>query len=524
MRIHFAFLLGISAWTLFVPRNGDAAEYYVAPTGGSDSNNGSLSTPFATFGKAIGLANPGDTIFARGGTYNLNSRLRIQKSGATNNPINLFAYPGETPVLNFASMNASLLGSSSGRGIQIDAGANWWRIKGLTIENAKDNGVYSEANHGVFEQLVLRANADSGFQLSGAASNNLVLNSDSYLNYDPHNNGENSDGFAAKFENLGPGNIMRGLRAWGNSDDGWDMWESTTGGVLVENSWSFDNGFNVWGDTDFQGDGNGFKLGQMGGPHVLNGVVVWNNAVRGIDVNGNGYGVKVFNSTVYDSGRNWQFDETEEETLNHHLLQNNISFAGTQSNQFLSGVDHSFNTWNGISVDAADFLSLDDTIARGPRSPDGSLPASDFLKLASNSNLIDSGTPISFVFNGVTYSIPFNGVAPDLGAYETSVPAPALPGDYNGDNVVDALDYTVWRDHLDTSTALPNDETPGVVDAEDYEVWKSHFGQSLAGAGGKGGTAVPEPETVGLLLTASLTIGWLRRGKPVSLVAMDRLR
>ena len=41
----------------------------------------------------------------------------------------------------------------------------------------------------------------------------------------------------------------------------------------------------------------------------------------------------------------------------------------------------------------------------------------------------------------------------------------------------------VW----DTSTTLPNDETPGTVDAGDYDVWKSHFGQSLAGSGRTGG-------------------------------------
>jgi len=426
MRFLGGLVVCLTAWMVGLASDGSAAEYHVAPTGGSDSNSGAIGSPFATFGKAISLANGGDTIFARGGTYNLDSRIRIQTSGATNNPIKLFAYPGETPILNFASMSSSLLGGSGGRGIQIDAGANWWHVKGLTIENAKDNGLYSEANNGTFEQLVLRANADSGFQLSGTASNNLVLNSDSYQNYDPHNNGENSDGFAAKFENLGPGNTMRGLRAWGNSDDGWDMWESTTGGVLVENSWSFDNGFNIWGDTDFQGDGNGFKLGQVGGPHVLNGVVVWNNAVRGIDVNGNGFGVKVFNSTVYDSGRNWQFDETVAQTLNLHILQNNISIAGSQSDRFLSGVSHSFNTWNGIPINVADFLSLDDAIARGPRNPDGSLPISNFLKLAPDSNLVNAGVAISFEFNGVMHNLAFNGSAPDLGAYETNpVPEPS---------------------------------------------------------------------------------------------------
>jgi hypothetical protein len=146
-----------------------------------------------------------------------------------------------------------------------------------------------------------------------------------------------------------------------------------------------------------------------------------------------------------------------------------------------------------------------------PRQADGSLPdIGNFLKLASDSNLINVGTPISFVFNGVTYNLPFNGSAPDLGAFETGVPAPALPGDYNGDNVVDALDYTVWRDNLDASMELPNDETPGTVDAGDYAVWKAHFGESLAGSGGASANSAPEPAGLVLLLIAAMA-GLFRR-------------
>ena len=52
-----------------------------------------------------------------------------------------------------------------------------------------------------------------------------------------------------------------------------------------------------------------------------------------------------------------------------------------RDDRFLSGVDDSFNTWNNIPVSASDFLSLDDTIARGPRQPEGSLPVRDFCGL-----------------------------------------------------------------------------------------------------------------------------------------------
>ncbi len=485
------------------------AEYYITPNG-SNTNDGSVGGPWGTFDFAFNQLMAGDTLFVGGGSYDINSRLRIQNGGTQAAPINIWAVPGDPPILDFDSMTTSW-GSSSGRGIQIDEGANWLHIKGLTIQNARDNGIWSGANHGTFEQTVTRWNGDSGLQLSGAASNNLILNADSYENYDPSNNGENADGFAIKFENLGPGNIVRGACAWGNSDDGWDMWESTTGGVLVEDSWAFDNGKIIQQFYDkellensnltpsnFNGDGNGFKLGQTGGPHVLNRVLVWENEVRGIDVNGNGFGVEVNNSTVYSSGRNWQFDETSSETSNQHVLTNNISLAGSSSDIFQSGVDSSFNTWNGIAVSTNDFLSLDDAIARGPRQADGSLPVSDFLRLASDSNLIDAGVDVG---------LPFDGSAPDLGAYE--IESAVLLGDFNNDGTVNVADFTLWRDNLEASDESPiNDAGDGLngVDQSDYDVWRAQFGQTMAALTGRAEAmqAVPEPSSLVLLTVLGL--------------------
>ena len=187
---------------------------------GSDSNSGTdYANPFGTFGKAIDLASAGDTIYALGGTYNLNSTLSISKSGASGSPINLWAYPGRRQVLDFAAQDARRPRRSNSK-----TGADWWNVKGLTIQNAGDNGFYSGGDHGVFEQIVTRYNRDSGFQLHDTASYNLVLNCDSYLNFDANNAGENADGFAVKSTTVGPGNIFRGNRSWANSDDGFDMY------------------------------------------------------------------------------------------------------------------------------------------------------------------------------------------------------------------------------------------------------------------------------------------------------------
>lgn len=89
-----------------------------------------------------------------------------------------------------------------------------------------------------------------------------------------------------------------------------------------------------------------------------------------------------------------------------------------------------------------------------------------------------------------------------------------LPGDYNNDGFVDAADYIVWRDNLDTSNTIPNDETPGSVSQADYVVWQANFGRALASGAGHlvdGLAAVAEPSGGLLICLATLCLGVLRK-------------
>ncbi len=88
----------------------------------------------------------------------------------------------------------------------------------------------------------------------------------------------------------------------------------------------------------------------------------------------------------------------------------------------------------------------------------------------------------------------------------------ALLGDYNEDGIVDAADYTVWRDNLGSSTALPNDDTPG-VDLGDYDRWRAHFGETASsGSATALGSqqVVPEPTTLCLCSVVALGLGAMR--------------
>lgn len=88
-----------------------------------------------------------------------------------------------------------------------------------------------------------------------------------------------------------------------------------------------------------------------------------------------------------------------------------------------------------------------------------------------------------------------------------------LKGDYNGNGVVDAADYVVWRDALNTTTTLPNDPIGGTIGQGQYDQWRGNFGAgggSGAGASLSSG-AVPEPNSLLLVLGCLLGGASIRR-------------
>jgi len=367
--------------------------YYVG-IDGHDSNTGTRERAFKSIEKAIEVVQPGETILIRGGTYVLSNTIRIKKHGLRGNLINLWACPGQIPVLDFSNASAS------SNGLKIKG--SYWHVKGLVIQNAGEKGIHISGSNNIIENTITHTNGDGGIKLDDGAANNLVLNCDSYLNYDKATYGKNADGFAAK-HGLGKGNKFIGCRAWNNSDDGFDFMEAGNA-VHVENCWSWANGQNIWKDPGFNGNGVGFKLGDGPGEHVIIRCLVWANAKSGFNIQGNTSSVTLYNNTAWNNRRNYYFDDS-----NPHKLRNNVSLEGKVV--MWPGIDHQNNSWNGgFVVTEADFLSLDDTAMKRSRNPDGSLPESDFLKLAPRSDLIDTG---------VNVGLPFNGNAPDMGAFET---------------------------------------------------------------------------------------------------------
>jgi hypothetical protein len=75
-------------------------------------------------------------------------------------------------------------------------------------------------------------------------------------------------------------------------------------------------------------------------------------------------------------------------------------------------------------------------------------------------------------------------------AADQYITVPYNPGDYNGNGIVDAADYTEWRDGLGT-----------IYTQADYGVWAAHFGETSMGNGATvENAAVPEPTTLVVLV------------------------
>jgi len=306
-------------------------QIYVDPDG-NDDHPGTIDQPFGTFPKAITEAAPGDTIYVRGGVYELTSTIIITavKNGSEGQMYTLTAYKDEVPLLDFSAQ------SFGSKGISLKA--NYWHIRGLQIKGAGDNGMQIDfGSFNIIERCQFYENRDTGLQLSNGSSYNHIINCDSYYNADSTDYAD-ADGFAPKLD-VGTGNYFYGCRAWGNCDDGWDgyMRGATNVSTTLENCWTWKNGYLKDGtDPGPQANGNGFKMGggdnsnSQGLTHhmTLKNCVAFENKAKGFDQNNNVGSMVLYNCTGYNNlTTNFRVQRTlaEGESL---VVKNCVSFEG----------------------------------------------------------------------------------------------------------------------------------------------------------------------------------------------------
>ncbi|GAA1026718.1 hypothetical protein GCM10009557_05400 [Virgisporangium ochraceum] len=287
----------------------------------------------------------------------------ITVSGEPGSRITLTNYRDERPVIDAAGIPADKWAVTH-RG-------SYWTVRGLEVMNSKSHAYVCISCRGnVFQRLSMHGNDRSGLTLRDpGTTDNQVLDSDFYDNYDPDEPGTAGIGLGIKFGD-GTGNVIRGCRAFHNADSGFDVGHFADA-VTLEHNWSYGNGANRWNAREWRPNADGFLLGG-GDPapaaaHVLRNNAAWDNAGNGFD--------------AFDGSA----DGTNRGAL---VLRNNTSFrnGGTgfavpagpallEANA--SAEDSSLTAAPGVAPST--FRSTDPTTAVGPRQPDGRLPVTEFL-------------------------------------------------------------------------------------------------------------------------------------------------
>ena len=399
-----------------------AATYYIAPTG-NDNNPGTITAPWAKWSKLETVKlQPGDIVYIRGGIYrsakgNSSSSHVIWNgfNGTSANNIKIWAYPGESPVLNMDN----IITTRSATAIEI-INSSYVHIKGLRVTGfAQPNSSISLANWAlinVTNSTIENSRADHsgmyGFMFGNGCNNILMKNCDVDHLADISMGGAN--GFNITGGSTATNINFYGCRAWFNSDDGWDFYKAN-GIVTIDNCWAFWNGY----DKNFKetGDGVGFKLGPTTSNQTTARIIVRNS----LAIHNKQYGfnqntvttynpVILYNNVAYDNGNYGYMFGWGPAGGTPSIYRNNLSYSDQSTFVGESNDINDHNSWNGgITLNDADFQSLDTTGISGPRKADGSLPDLKLLKLVSTSDLIDKG---------INVGLPFSGTAPDIGAYE----------------------------------------------------------------------------------------------------------
>lgn len=188
-------------------------------------------------------------------------------------------------------------------------------------------------------------------------------------------------------------------------------------------------------------------------------------------------------------------------------LKNESSIAVTIEAYIISSAAGSLNTgWNGLRDTVANWqqnVGTANALAEVSRLNTSSAPGAPLAPLTIAPGAIyDLGTAFtvgsvrdldfSFLLTSDTAGNGFAGEVRYIG----------LHGDYNGDGAVNAADYTVWRDTLNSVTDLRADGNgDGTVNQVDYAVWSGNYGATAASSFSNA-VATPEPTAIVSLLAA----------------------
>jgi parallel beta-helix repeat protein len=375
---------------ILYPQTGNV--YYVAPNG-SDSNDGSLASPWATLNHAIREAEPGDTIMMREGSYETNE-VWINRDrglgGAEGQYLTIKSYPGET---------ASVGGSR-----RIILEADFVRIEGLHFRLP-----YRISGRGEGNQIL--NNTFQGPQPSYGAIEYGGINS-----LIQGNRIEITEGGGSLHHGIylhyGTGNIVRNNTISGTGGYGIHVYdENKYGGSMPRYE-------DILIEGNFVTNANSSCIILSAGESTslaveMDGVIVRRNIVTNCDdgITVRYYGqirnVEIYNNTVYDNrddGISISAYDVDIVSIKNNILSSN----GNRQISISS-------SWTHLVV-SHNLYHQPESIGSGANDDAPIFGDPLFINPSTGDFHLQAGSPA--IDAGVDVGLPYVGAAPDLGAFE----------------------------------------------------------------------------------------------------------
>ncbi|MEM5774455.1 MAG: right-handed parallel beta-helix repeat-containing protein, partial [Anaerolineaceae bacterium] len=207
--------------------------YYVSPQG-NDSAAGTRESPWRTLSAAIRRLNPGDTLFVRAGIYQ--GSVEISVSGRIDAPINITAYPGETPVID----GNRYFYPQAYWGALLKVSGEFVNVSGFEVQYSNYMGVLVTGRFSTVSKLNVHHNMENGIFLLG--DNSVADGNTVWMNCLSNENGSftrtswASGLSAGRHPNFA---IIRNNKVYNNFGEGLSTYEAN--GPLIEGNEVFDN-------------------------------------------------------------------------------------------------------------------------------------------------------------------------------------------------------------------------------------------------------------------------------------------
>ncbi|MBP9817840.1 right-handed parallel beta-helix repeat-containing protein [Candidatus Shapirobacteria bacterium] len=498
-----------------------ATEYFVA-TNGSDSNTGtSNNLPLLKIQTAINKARAGDTVYVHGGTYK--EGVGFSGSGTNTARIVVLAVANENPIIDGSGVSVKNDGL-----VQFMDNANYITFSGFTVKNSPTQGIANRGSNNIISnnKILLSQNTaiwhrfgtNTVFRNNEVFFNirmNATLASDAGVTcntsaswWDAAMNSQNSSGVLWEgnyvHDNCGEGIVAHtGDKVIGNKfKDNWsvNIYVDNGTGIIIDKNFMYETEtapIPISSGYGYKKIASGVTIADENSPcntsdnTISNNIIVNTrygfgfyqyNSCSGIKatkivnntfINSWDYGIRIVGSSAVNSGsviaNNIVYSTRGKAMILENpadfKVQNNLWYfaGGDSTGQFQWGAtERDFTAWSGTSPSQilgniwADpqFLNSLSTIV------------DSIAKVKTTSPAIDGGSQLVVTNDYGGASRP-QGLRVDIGAFEfggSASPA-VIVGNFNGDSVVDMLDFVFWK----------KEYLAGRMTLLDFGIWKKAY-------------------------------------------------